>query len=55
LARLCIYLRDLAPAADETLLEGLGPAGAAQLPKAYRRALEMLEALRDFGFVSFFK
>jgi hypothetical protein len=55
LAELCSYLQNLAvPSGDLTLAEYDGSA-AAKLPKAFRRAVEMLDSLRDFGFVSFFK
>jgi hypothetical protein len=55
LAELCSYLQNLAmPSGDMTLAEYDGSA-AAKLPKAFRRAVEMLDSLRDFGFVSFFK
>ncbi len=55
LAKLCVYLRDLTLTSNDASLEDLDPAATAALPKAYRRAVEMLNALRDFGFVSFFK
>ena len=55
LAKLCIYLRDLTSAAGDVGLEEFDRAAKAALPKSYRRAVEMLDALRDFGFVSFFK
>jgi hypothetical protein len=55
LMRLCAYLRDLAdPGADQTAAS-FDPQASARLAKAYRRAVEMLNALSDFGFVSFFK
>src|SRR5262245_10804363 len=55
LAKLCSYLRDLKIPASEVTLEEFDPAANASLPKCYRRAVEMLDALRGFGFVSFFK
>lgn len=55
LATLCAYLRDLARPASDVSLEAFDRAAAAALPKAYCRAIEMLESLRNFGFVSFFK
>ena len=55
LARLCGYLRDLAIATDDAALANFDATASARLPKSYRRALEMLTGLRDFGFVSFFK
>lgn len=54
LTRLCTYLRDLKAAETDASAE-FDPAAKAKLPKSYRRTIEMLEALRDFGFVSFFK
>jgi hypothetical protein len=42
-------------ATGDTSLDDFETAAAAALPRAYRRAVEMLGALRDFGFVSFFK
>ena len=55
LATLCGYLRSLAVPTGDVNTASFDPAAAAQLPKSYRRALEMLAGLRDFGFVSFFK
>ena len=55
LATLCAYLRDLARPAGDVRLDDFDRAASARLSKAYRRAVEMLESLRDFGFVSFFK
>jgi len=55
LARLCVYLRDLTVVSNDASLATFDTAPQAALPKAYRRAVEMLDALRDFGFVSFFK
>lgn len=52
---LCAYLRDLTLPPDLTANTAFDPGVAALLPKSYTRALEMLESLRDFGFVSFFK
>lgn len=54
LVRLCGYLKDL---------EDPGPAGTgtfaqdavSRMPMSYRRTVEMLDGLRDFGFTSFFK
>ena len=55
LAKLCHYLQNLSlPNGDVTLAE-YDSTATAQLPKSFRRAVEMLESLRDFGFVSFFK
>lgn len=54
LAKLSAYLRDLAPSSVDASAEFDG-AATAILPKSYRRAVEMLDSLRDFGFVSFFK
>lgn len=55
LATLCAYLRDLELPAIDVSLESFDRAAVAALPKSYRRSIEMLESLRDFGFVSFFK
>jgi len=55
LAKLCAYLRDLKPPAAEVTLEDFDTWADALLWHSYRRAVEMLRALRDFGFVSFFK
>jgi hypothetical protein len=53
LTRVCGFLRDLQAPSD--LMAELDPNSMARLPRSYRRALDMLQALRDFGFVSFFK
>lgn len=53
LMRLCAYLRDLAVPADAGQMPEIN--SPAQLSKSYRRAVEMLGALVQFGFVSFFK
>ena len=55
LATLCTYLRDLKRPAEGVEMENFERADKARLPKSYRRAVEMLGSLRDFGFVSFFK
>jgi 5-methylcytosine-specific restriction endonuclease McrBC GTP-binding regulatory subunit McrB len=56
LAKLCAYLRDLKPPEAEVTLEDFDIwFFDAALLHSYRRAVEMLRALRDFGFVSFFK
>jgi EVE domain len=55
LAKLCSYLRDLQLPAGDVSLEEFDSTAKSALPKSYRRAIEMLEALRGFGFVSFFK
>ena len=55
LATLCAYLRDLERPAAGVGLDEFDPAAEGRLPKSYRRALDMLGSLRDFGFVSFFK
>jgi hypothetical protein len=55
LARLCGYLKNLSVQSGDLTLVEYDASAAAKLPKAYRRAVEMLEALRGFGFVSFFK
>lgn len=54
LLKLCAYLRDLKKSNVE--IEELTASNEeANLPHSYYRALEMLQSLRDFGFVSFFK
>ena len=55
LATLCAYLRDLERPAADIGLDGFDPAAEARLPKSYRRAVDMLGSLGDFGFVSFFR
>lgn len=55
LVDLCAYLRDGALAIDLVTTTAFDATAPAALPKSYRRALDMLESLRDFGFVSFFK
>ena len=55
LATLCAYLRDLERPVADVRLDEFNPAAEARLPKSYRRAVDMLGSLRDFGFVSFFK
>jgi 5-methylcytosine-specific restriction endonuclease McrBC GTP-binding regulatory subunit McrB len=55
LAQLCVYLRDLALHGDDVALEEFDLSASSALPHSYGRAVEMLNALRDFGFVSFFK
>jgi hypothetical protein len=55
LARVCAYLRVLEMPASDLSLEEFDDHAQAALPKSYVRAVDMLESLRDFGFVSFFK
>ena len=55
LATLCAYLKDLEVPAGDAVLMSFNPADAARLPRSYRRVVDLLGALRDFGFVSFFK
>jgi hypothetical protein len=55
LARLCFYLRNRTVPSPDADLDEFAPEATAVFPKAYRRAVEMLSSLRDFGFVSFFK
>ena len=55
LAMLCAYLQDLERPTEDVRLRDFDPDAKALLPKSYRRAVEMLGSLRDFGFVSFFK
>ena len=53
--RLCAYFRDLASPVPMSAIKSSTTQSPRRLPKSYRRAVEMLEALRDFGFMSFFK
>jgi hypothetical protein len=55
LAQLCSYLRDLAVPGGAVPADGFNAAADARLRKAYRRAVDMLDSLSEFGFVSFFK
>ena len=55
LAKLCAYLKDLEIPLRDYRGDDLDAEAAADLPRSYRRALDMLESLREFGFVSFFK
>ena len=55
LAKLCAYLRDLKQSPAEVTLEDFETWADTPLMHSYMRAVEMLHALRDFGFVSFFK
>lgn len=55
LAAFCVYLRVLEVPESDVRLEEFDRFAEAQLPRSYRRAVEMLESLREFGFVSFFK
>jgi len=55
LARLCKYFLDLSLPEGDMTLEEFDPKARAKLSRSYRRAVEMIEALRGFGFVSFFK
>jgi hypothetical protein len=55
LATVCVYLRDLARPTTDVTLEEFDVAASARLPRSYRRSVEMLDSLRGFGFVSFFK
>jgi hypothetical protein len=55
LATLCTYLKDLALPIGDATLASFDPAAPARLQKSYRRAVDLLGGLRDFGFVSFFK
>jgi hypothetical protein len=55
LAKLCLYLRDLSLPSTLPDVIDFDTAALALLPKSYTRATEMYEALRSFGFVSFFK
>jgi len=57
LTALCFYLKDLTMADDkvDTTSMPFDQNYKAKMIKSYLRALEMLEALRTFGYVSFFK
>jgi hypothetical protein len=55
LATLCAYLRDLKKPENDVRLEEFDRLEDARLSHSYQRSVEMLNALRDFGFVSFFK
>lgn len=57
LVELCHYLRDLErPTEQQNILTlEFNPLENARLSNSYRRAVEMLETLRAYGFVSFFK
>jgi hypothetical protein len=55
MVKLCAYLKDLALAQGLSTDSEFDPGAAARLSRSYRRAVEMLNSLRDFGFVSFFK
>ena len=55
LARFCAYLQDLTTPTADFRGDDLDGSALAELPQSYRRAMEMLESLREFGFVSFFK
>lgn len=55
LAMVCAYLRDLVHPEMDVHLDDFDRTADARLPRSYRRAVEMLESLRDFGYVSFFK
>jgi hypothetical protein len=55
LATLTAYFRDLTTPKGEIVSMEFDPKATAKLRKSYTRAIEMLESLRDFGFVSFFK
>jgi restriction-modification system family protein len=55
LAGVCSYLRDLTLPTTDVTVEEFDPNASARLTLSYRRAVDMLESLRSFGFVSFFK
>ncbi|NCT98302.1 MAG: hypothetical protein GXD23_13105 [Comamonadaceae bacterium] len=55
MVRLCAYLRDLAVPGVLPIDAAFDVNAQAKLSRSYKRAVEMLAALRDFGFVSFFK
>lgn len=55
LCTLLWYLRDLSMPAPAQDTRTITREDAARLPKSYSRGFEMLERLREFGFVTFFK
>ena len=55
MVKLCAYLKELAFAQELSTDSAFDQGAPAKLPRSYRRAVEMLSSLRDFGFVSFFK
>jgi hypothetical protein len=55
LAKLCAYLRDLKEPENDVRLQEFDRWETSALFHSYQRSVEMLNALRDFGFVSFFK
>lgn len=57
LCTLLWYLRDLSmPGSNQDIRTiRCEDTASARLPKSYRRGFEMLERLRGFGFVTFFK
>jgi len=55
LSTVCTYLRDLTLPTIDVANAEFDRNAPAKLPSSYRRAVEMLESLRSFGFVSFFK
>jgi hypothetical protein len=54
LERLCIYLRDTVIPGENASLTDDG-SKTPKLPKSFKRAADMLQSLREFGFISFFK
>jgi hypothetical protein len=54
LERLCIYLRDTETSGENASLTD-DASKTPKLPYSFKRALDMLQSLREFGFVSFFK
>lgn len=55
LSKLCTYLRDLSLSEQDYLAAQFSSTGSSLLPKSYRRCVTMLDDLRSFGFVSFFR
>jgi hypothetical protein len=55
LAQLCEYLKNLATASGDIGNREFDPTENAVLTNSFRRTVEMLESVRDFGYVSFFK
>jgi hypothetical protein len=54
LVRLCAFARDLSTG-DVPLTEDFDPQIKGKLERTYLRGIEMLQGLREFGYVSFFK
>lgn len=55
LCSLLWYFRELAQPGPGQDFQAISPGDSAKLPMSYKRGFEMLERLRGFGFVTFFK